>query len=56
VPAPQPRTAREICAGGNVITRSVCESRECGRAEHVNEPACKQINAAEERRRQSQNN
>ena len=53
--APQARTARDICAGGNAITRSVCESRECGRAEHTDEPACKQINAAEERRRQSQN-
>ena len=54
--APQPRTAREICAGGNAIIRSICESRECGRAEHAEEPACKQVNAAEERRRQSQNN
>lgn len=53
-PAPvvQARSAQETCAGGNLITRSLCESRECSRREHADEPLCQRLRAAEERRRQ----
>ena len=45
-----PRTARDVCAGRNLISQAVCESRECGKPEHANEALCRQIKAAEERR------
>jgi hypothetical protein len=48
----QARSAQETCAGGNLITRSLCESRECSRREHADEPLCQRLRAAEERRRQ----
>lgn len=51
-PAVQARTAQETCAGGNLITRSLCESRECSRREHADEPLCQRLRATEERRRQ----
>lgn len=51
VPAPQVRTVRDICAGRNMISQSVCESRECGAPEHAGEAICKQVRDNEERRR-----
>ena len=50
-PVEQARTVRELCAGRNPISQSICESRACGAPEHANEPLCKQIRANEERRR-----
>jgi len=50
--APLPRTAQEVCAGGNLIVRTLCESRECSRREHADEPLCQRLRAAEEKRRQ----
>jgi len=47
-----PRTAQESCAGGNLIVRTLCESRECSRREHADEPLCQRLRAAEEKRRQ----
>ena len=53
-PAPAPaatsRSAQEVCAGGNAITRAICESRECGKPEHASEPLCQRVKAAEDRR------
>jgi hypothetical protein len=48
----QPRTAQESCAGSNLIVRTLCESRECSRREHADEPLCQRLRAAEEKRRQ----
>src|SRR5207253_149880 len=45
------RSVKEICAGRNPISQAVCESRECGNAEHANEAGCRAIRASEERRR-----
>ena len=47
----QPRGVREICAGRGSISEAVCQSRECGAAEHFNEAICRQIRDADERRR-----
>ena len=52
--SPRPRTVKEICAGRNLISQSICESRECGSAEHSGEAVCKQILSREERRRELQ--
>ena len=41
----------EICAGRNLISQAICESRQCGLAEHKGEAICKQILSREERRR-----
>ena len=49
--AAQPRGVREICAGRGSISEAVCQSRECGSAEHFNEAICRQIRDADERRR-----
>ena len=49
-PGPQMRTVKEICAGRNLISQAICESRECGATEHANEAICKQVSAAQERR------
>jgi len=49
--AVQARGVREICAGRGTIAEAMCQSRECGKPEHVNEPLCKQVNQAEDRRR-----
>ena len=54
-PAPVRQAVKDICAGRNVISRAICESRECGAAEHASEPLCQQIRANEERRRNLQN-
>jgi hypothetical protein len=55
-PAPvQARGVREICAGRGTIAESICHSRECGKPEHANEPLCRQVNQAEDRRRNYQN-
>ena len=54
-PAPIRQAVKDICAGRNVISRAICESRECGAAEHATEPLCQQIRANEERRRNLQN-
>jgi hypothetical protein len=54
VPVPvaaQPRGVREVCAGRGTIAEAVCQSRECGRAEHANEPICRQLREQDERRR-----
>ena len=50
-PTEQARTVRELCAGRNAISQSICESRACGAPEHANESLCRQIRANEERRR-----
>jgi len=50
--APRVRTVKEICAGRNVISRAVCETRECGAPEHAAEPVCQQVRENEERRRE----
>jgi hypothetical protein len=57
-PTPQPaqaRGVREQCAGRGTIAEAVCQSRACGAAEHANEPICKQLREADERRRNLQN-
>src|SRR5436190_7908901 len=56
-PAPalaQARGVREICAGRGTIAEAVCQSRQCGLAEHANEPICRQLREADERRRNMQ--
>jgi len=56
-PSPQPapvgqaRGVREICAGRGTIAEAVCQSRQCGLAEHANEQICRQLREADERRR-----
>jgi hypothetical protein len=45
------RSVKEICAGRNPISQAICESRECGNAEHASESGCRAIRASEERRR-----
>jgi hypothetical protein len=50
--ATTPRSAQETCAGGNPIVQGICESRECARREHADEPLCKRLRAADDRRRQ----
>jgi len=56
-PAPvvQARGVREICAGRGTIAEAVCQSRQCGLAEHANEQICRQLRDADERRRNMQN-
>ena len=49
--APKPRGVREICAGRGTIGESMCQSRECGAAEHAGEAICKQVKEAEDRHR-----
>ena len=51
----QPRGVREICAGRGTIAEAVCQSRQCGLAEHANEAICRQLRDADERRRNMQN-
>ena len=51
---PRVRTVKEICAGRNLISQSICESRECGNPEHSAEAVCKQVLSREERRRELQ--
>jgi len=57
-PPPQPvaqaRGVREICAGRGTIAEAVCQSRQCGAAEHANEPICRQLREQDERRRNMQ--
>jgi Double zinc ribbon len=51
-PAPvQARGVQQICAGRGMIAESMCQSLECGKTEHANEPLCKQIKEKEDRRR-----
>ncbi|MEP6873098.1 MAG: zinc ribbon domain-containing protein [Burkholderiales bacterium] len=52
VAAPQPRTAQELCAGGNPIAQGICEARECFRREHTDEALCKRLRAADDKRRE----
>jgi len=47
----QARGVREICAGRGTIAEAVCQSRQCGLAEHANEQICRQLRDADERRR-----
>jgi ribosomal protein L40E len=47
----QVRGVRETCAGRGTIAEAVCQSRLCSAAEHANEPICRQIREADERRR-----
>jgi hypothetical protein len=51
-PAPYARTVAEICAGRNLISKSMCESRECGAPEHAGEAVCRKIREQEERHRE----
>jgi hypothetical protein len=46
---------REICAGRGTIAESMCQSRECGSPQHANEPLCRQVREAEDRRRNYSN-
>lgn len=46
----QARGVRETCAGRGTIAEAVCQSRLCSAAEHANEPICRQIREADERR------
>lgn len=50
-PVQHKTTAQEICAGRGMIGTAVCESRQCGQPEHVDEARCRQVNAEEARRR-----
>jgi hypothetical protein len=43
---------QQRCADQNMVLRAICQSRECGRREHANEPMCQRIRAAEDRRRE----
>jgi Meckel syndrome type 1 protein len=52
--APEIRGVREICAGRGTIAEAVCQSRQCGAPEHANEPICRQLREADERRRNAQ--
>lgn len=54
-PVAQARGVREICAGRGTIAEAVCQSRQCGLGEHANEQICRQLRAADERRRNMQN-
>jgi hypothetical protein len=54
-PVTQARGVREICAGRGTIAEAVCQSRQCGLAEHANEQICRQLRDADERRRNMQN-
>jgi len=54
-PVAQARTVRELCAGRGTIAEAVCQSRQCGLAEHANEQICRQLREADERRRNMQN-
>jgi hypothetical protein len=49
------RGVREICAGRGFIAEAICQSRECGAAEHSGEALCKQLKETEDRRRNLQN-
>jgi hypothetical protein len=51
-PAPRPRTVAEICGGRNIISQSICESRECGAPEHAGEATCRKIREQEDRHRE----
>jgi len=53
--APQTRGVRETCAGRGTIAEAICQSRLCSAAEHANEPICRQIREAEEKRRNALN-
>ena len=55
VPTARLRTVQEICAGRNVISKAICETRECSVQEHASEPLCPQVRANEERRRAQMN-
>jgi hypothetical protein len=61
-PLPQPaapttasQTIQEICGGRNLISRGICEIRECAKPAHTGEAICKEIKAREERRNALQN-
>jgi hypothetical protein len=50
----QARGVKEICAGRGTIAEAVCQSRQCGLAEHANEQICRQLREADDRRRNMQ--
>jgi hypothetical protein len=52
--AAAPRGVREICGGRNAIAEAICQSRQCGQAEHAGEAICGQLREQEERRRNMQ--
>ena len=54
-PPVQARGVREICAGRGTIAEAVCQSRECGAAEHANEAVCREVREREDRRRNYNN-
>ena len=47
----QPRGVQELCAGRGAIAEAVCQSRECAAPGHANEPLCRRLREADERRR-----
>jgi hypothetical protein len=48
--APTVREVKDLCAGRNLISRGLCESRECRKPEHAAEALCRKLKEAEERR------
>ncbi|MEO6032018.1 MAG: hypothetical protein ABIP61_08985 [Burkholderiaceae bacterium] len=48
---PKPAGVRELCAGRNLISEALCQSRECAKPAHAGEPMCKELKATEEERR-----
>jgi len=49
--AAQARGVQELCAGRGAIAEAVCQSRECAAPGHANEPLCRRLREADERRR-----
>ena len=47
----QARGVQELCAGRGAIAEAVCQSRECAAPGHANEPLCRRLREADERRR-----
>jgi hypothetical protein len=47
------RTVKELCSGRtNFVSRDLCESRECRKPQHQNEPFCRQLRETEASRNQ----
>jgi len=43
------RSVKEICAGRNLISQQLCESRECRKPEYAGQAFCKELKATEDR-------
>jgi hypothetical protein len=54
-PTTQTKSVKEVCARGNIISNSICESRICSRdPTRANDPICKQLKLDDEARKQRQ--